>query len=146
MLHVFTVMYTLSYKCEFTRILKVGLMQLLLQISNKLNKIATGHLSDVFFTHTRTHARTHTHTHTRMHARTHTRTHARTHTRTNTHTETQCWFLWFTGTLQRRNVFILYKLYVLLPYTYPTPKLSPHRTVHFFFSPKKLTLYDLYAF
>ncbi len=34
-----TVMYTLSYKCEFTRILKVGLMQLLLQISNKLNKI-----------------------------------------------------------------------------------------------------------
>ncbi len=23
-------------------------------------------------------------------------------------------------------VFILYKLYVLLPYTYPTPKLSPH--------------------
>ncbi len=23
--------------------------------------------------------------------------------------------------------FILYKLYVLLPYTYPTPKLSPHR-------------------
>ncbi len=24
-------------------------------------------------------------------------------------------------------VFILYKLYVLLPYTYPTPKLSPHR-------------------
>ncbi len=24
-------------------------------------------------------------------------------------------------------VFILYKLYVLLPYTYPIPKLSPHR-------------------
>ncbi len=24
-------------------------------------------------------------------------------------------------------VFILYKLYVLLPYTYPTSKLSPHR-------------------
>ncbi len=24
-------------------------------------------------------------------------------------------------------VFILYKLYVLLPYTYPTPELSPHR-------------------
>ncbi len=24
-------------------------------------------------------------------------------------------------------VFILYKLYVLLPYTYPTPKLSPHK-------------------
>ncbi len=43
-----------------------------------------------------------------------THTHARTHT---------CCFLWFTGTLH----FILYKLYVLLPYTYPTPKLSPHR-------------------
>lgn len=48
MLHVFTVMYTVSYKCEFTRIHKVGLMQLLLQIRNKLNKIATEHLSDVF--------------------------------------------------------------------------------------------------
>ncbi len=26
------------------------------------------------------------------------------------------------------KVFILYKLCVLLPYTYPTPKLSPHRS------------------
>lgn len=40
-------MYTVSYKCEFTRIHKVGLMQLLLQTrNNKLNKIATVHLSD----------------------------------------------------------------------------------------------------
>ncbi len=66
------------------------------------------------------HAHTHTHTHTHAHA------HARTHTHTHTHTHTR-WFLWFTGTLHRRNGFILYKLYVLLPYTYPTPKLSPHR-------------------
>ncbi len=35
-------------------------------------------------------------------------------------------------------VFILYKLYVLLPYTYPTPKLSPHRRLCAFqLSPKK---------
>jgi len=70
----------------------------------------------------KTHTRTHTHTHTHTHTLTHTHTH--THRHTHTHT---CWFLWFTGTLHRRNVFILYKLYVLLPYTYPTPKLSPHR-------------------
>ncbi len=50
--------------------------------------------------------------------------HRHTHTHAHTHS---CWFLWFTGTLHRRNGFILYKLYVLLPYTYPTPKLSPHR-------------------
>ncbi len=31
------------------------------------------------------------------------------------------------GTLHRCNGFILNKLCVLLPYTYPTPKLSPHR-------------------
>ncbi len=73
-------------------------------------------------THTPTHTHHHTHTHT------HTHTHAQhTHTHTHhTHTHT-CWFLWFTGTFHRRNGFILYKLYVLLPYTYPTPKLSPHR-------------------
>ncbi len=47
-----------------------------------------------------------------------------THTHTHTHT---CWFVWFTGTLHRRNGFYTVKLYVLLPYTYPTPKLSPHR-------------------
>ncbi len=35
-------------------------------------------------------------------------------------------------------VFILYKLYVLLPYTYPTPNLSPHRRqCNFYFPPKK---------
>ncbi len=35
--------------------------------------------------------------------------------------------------------FILYKLYVLLPYTYPTPKLSPHRrlSLTFLLSPQK---------
>ncbi len=40
-------------------------------------------------------------------------------------------------------VFILYKQYVLLPYTYPIPKLSPHRRLHFYFPPQKIILYDL---
>ncbi len=63
----------------------------------------------------------------------HARTHANIHTHTHTHTHTR-WFLWFLsiGVM----VFILYKLYVLLPYTYPTPKLSPHRRLHFYFPPK----------
>ncbi len=34
-------------------------------------------------------------------------------------------------------VFILYKLYVLLPYTYPTPKLSPHRRRCIYIFPQK---------
>ncbi len=63
--------------------------------------------------------------------------------RPHTHTHT-CWFLWFTGTFHRRNGFILYKLYVLLPYTYPTPKLSPlRRRCISIFPQQKLTLYDL---
>ncbi len=36
-------------------------------------------------------------------------------------------------------VFILYKLYVLLPYTYPTPKLSPHRRWCISIFPQKKT-------
>ncbi len=42
----------------------------------------------------------------------------------------------------RRNGFILYKLYVLLAYTNPTPKATPYRKLFFYFL-KKLTLYDL---
>ncbi len=56
---------------------------------------------------------THTHTHTHTHARTHTHTHVV--------------FYGLRGLSIGVMVFILYKLYVLLPYTYPTPKLSPHR-------------------
>ncbi len=41
-------------------------------------------------------------------------------------------------------VFILYKLYVLLPYTYPTPKLSPHRRRCIYFPPQKNTLCMIY--
>ncbi len=59
------------------------------------------------------------------HAHTHARTHARTHTHTHTHTHVG--FYGLRGLSIGVMVFILYKLYVLLPYTYPTPKLSPHR-------------------
>ncbi len=38
-------------------------------------------------------------------------------------------------------VFILYKLYVLLPYTYPTPKLSPHRRRCIYIFPQKTKIF-----
>ncbi len=40
--------------------------------------------------------------------------------------------------------FILYKLYVLLPYTYPTPKLSPHRRRCIYIFPQKNSLCMIY--
>ncbi len=56
---------------------------------------------------------------------------------THTHTHTRC----FYGLRELSigvMVFILYKLYVLLPYTYPPPKLSPHRILCIStFPPKK---------
>ncbi len=45
----------------------------------------------------------------------------------DTHTHTHVGFYGLRGLSIGVMVFILYKLYVLLPYTYPTPKLSPHR-------------------
>ncbi len=54
-------------------------------------------------------------------------THARTHAHTHTHTHTHVGFYGLRRLSIGVMVFILYKLYVLLPYTYPTPKLSPHR-------------------
>ncbi len=48
-------------------------------------------------------------------------------THTHTHTDTHVGFYGLRGLSIGVMVFILYKLYVLLPYTYPTPKLSPHR-------------------
>ncbi len=51
---------------------------------------------------------------------THTHTHARTHVHTHTHTHTR-WFLWFTGTLHRRNGFYTVQtvcaIALHLPYT-----------------------------
>ncbi len=62
------------------------------------------------------------------------------HARTHTHVG----FYGLRGLSIGVMVFILYKLYVLLPYTYPTPKLSPHRRRCIStFPSKKLTLYDL---
>ncbi len=46
---------------------------------------------------------------------------------THTHTHTRVGFYGLQGLSIGVMVFILYKLYVLLPYTYPTPELSPHR-------------------
>ncbi len=38
-------------------------------------------------------------------------------------------------------VYILYKLYVLLPYTYPKPKLSPHRRRCIYIFPQKTKIF-----
>ncbi len=65
--------------------------------------------------------------HACTHTGTHTGTHTHTHTHRHTHTHTHVGFYGLRGLSIGVMVFILYKLYVLLPYTYPTPKLSPHR-------------------
>ncbi len=96
-------------------------------------------------THAHTHARTHTHTHTHTThthtdthtTQTHTHTHARTHARTahtphtpHTHTHTHTHMLGFHvlwGLSIDVMVFILYKLYILSPYTAPIPKPNHHR-------------------
>ncbi len=78
-------------------------------------------LTSAFTNLSLTHSLTHTHTHTRTHARTRARTH------THTHTHTHVGFYGLRGLSIGVMFFILYKLYVLLLYTYPTPKLSPHR-------------------
>ncbi len=100
--------------------------------------------------HTAHHTHTHTHTHTRTHAHTHaharTRTHARTHAHTHihTHTHTHVGFYGLRGLSIGVMVSILYKLYVLLPYTYPTPKLSPHRRRCISIFPQKNSLCMIY--
>ncbi len=69
-------------------------------------------------------------------------THTHTHT-PHTHTHTRVY-----GGLRGLSigvmVFILYKLYVLLPYTYPTPKLSPHRRRCISIFPQKNSLCMIY--
>ncbi len=61
-----------------------------------------------------------------------------THTHTHTHTHVGFCGLW--GLSIGVMVFILYNLYVLLPYTYPTPKLSPHRRLCAFLDFQKNTI------
>ncbi len=53
--------------------------------------------------------------------------HHQRNTHTHTHTHTHVGFCGLRGLSIGVMVFILNKLCVLLPYTYPTPKLSPHR-------------------
>ncbi len=65
-------------------------------------------------------------------------------THTHTHTHTHVGFYGLRGLSIGVIIFILYKLYVLLPYTYPTPKLSPHRRLCISTSPKKLPLYEVF--
>ncbi len=59
------------------------------------------------------------------------------YSKTNTHTHTHVGFCGLWGLSIGVMVFILNKLYVLLPYTYPTPKLSPHRRLCIFRFSKK---------
>ncbi len=92
--------------------------------------ICVNKITQLFFeqrhTHTHTHSVTHTHTH--AHAQTHTHTHAHAHAHTHTHTHTHMLgfhVLW--GLSIDVMVFILYKLYILSPYTAPIPKPNHHR-------------------
>ncbi len=61
-----------------------------------------------------------------------------------THTHTHVGFYGLRGLSIGVMVFILYKLYVLLPYTYPTPKLSPHRRRCIYIFPQKNSLCMIY--
>ncbi len=98
--------------------------------------------------HARTHARTHSLTHSLTHSPTHPPknppTHPPTHSHTHTHTHTHVGFYGLRGLSIGVMVFILYKLYVLLPYTYPTPKLSPHRRRCISIFPQKNSLCMIY--
>ncbi len=67
-----------------------------------------------------------------------------TNTHTHTHTHTHIGFYGLRGLSIGVMVFILYKLYVLLPYTYPTPKLSPHRRRCISIFPQKNSLCIIY--
>ncbi len=61
-------------------------------------------------------------------------------TYTHTHTHTHVGFCGLRGLSIGVMVFILNKLYVLLPYTNPTPKLSPHRRLCAFLDFQKNTI------
>ncbi len=63
---------------------------------------------------------------------------------THTHTHTHVGFYGLRGLSIGVMVFILYKLYVLLPYTYPTPKLGPHRRRCISIFPQKNSLCMIY--
>ncbi len=74
------------------------------------------------------------------------RTHNARFTPTHTHTHTQSGICGLRGLSIGVMVFILYKLYMLLPYTYPRPKLSPHRRLCAFLEKKKKTPFSMFFF
>ncbi len=76
-----------------------------------------------FLSHTHTHT-PHSHTLTHAHTHTHTHSHSLTHTHTHTH---MLGFHVLWGLSIDVMVFILYKLYILSPYTAPIPKPNHHR-------------------
>ncbi len=80
------------------------------------------------------------HHHPHEHRHRHTHTHTHTHTLSHTHVG----FCEKWGHPIGVMVFILYKLYVLLPYTNPTPKLSPHRRLCISTFPQKTSLCMIY--
>ncbi len=143
--------------CRLTAVTRGFLTRRLLQTDKitQLRKTIQVHTHTHAHTHTHTHIHTlsHTHSHTHARTRTHTRTHACSHTHTlslththtlihshtHTHTHTRLFF-GLRGLSIGVMVFILYNLYVLLPYTYPTPKLSPHRRLCAFFNFQKNTI------
>ncbi len=92
--------------------------------------------------HTHTHSLTLTHTHTHTHTLTLSHTHSLSLSHTHTHTHVRFCEKW--GHPIGVMVFILYKLYVLLPYTNPIPKLSPHRRLCISTFPKKTSLCMIY--
>ncbi len=77
-----------------------------------------------FLTHTHSHTYIHTYTHTHSLSHTHTHTHTQTHTHAHTH---MLGFHVLWGLSIDVMVFILYKLYILSPYTAPIPKPNHHR-------------------
>ncbi len=102
------------------------------------------HILTLTYTHSlsHTHTLTHTSSHTHTHTLTHTLSHASSHSHIHTLTHVGFYGLW--GLSIGVMVFILYKLYVLLPYTYPTPKLSPHRRWCISIFPPKNSLCMIY--
>ncbi len=70
--------------------------------------------------------------------------HTHTHTHAHAHAHAHVGFYGLRGLSIGVMVFILYKLYVLLPYTYPTPKLSPHRRRCISIFPQKNSLCMIY--
>ncbi len=92
----------------------------------------------VSLSHTCERTHTHKHTHTTL------RCDPLSISLTHTHTHTHVGFYGLRGLSIGVMVFILYKLYVLLPYTYPTPKLSPHRRRCISTFPKKNLLCMIY--